>query len=97
MEIPLTYSVYRGDEMTSALWAEVSSLFSSEYGYYSESSPIRPGERIRMGVKRYERSYAVFSVFNWDYLDLIKIGKIDYAVSQARRYSSSQKKSRVVP
>ena len=54
----LTYSVYRGDEMTSSLWSEVSALFSTEYGYYSEHSPIRPGERIRMGVKHYEHSYA---------------------------------------
>ena len=53
-----TYSVCSGDEMTSALWTEVSELFSTEYGYYSEKSPIRPGGRIRMGVKRYERSYA---------------------------------------
>ena len=54
----LTYSVFRGDEMNSSAWTEVSELFSTEYGYYSDKSPIRPGERIRMGVKRYERSYA---------------------------------------
>ena len=53
----LTYSVSRGDEMSSSAWGEVSALFSSEYGRYSDKSPIRPGERIRMGVSRYERSY----------------------------------------
>jgi len=38
------------DEIT-----ESSQLFSNHYGFYSELSPIRPGERIRMGESRYRK------------------------------------------
>ena len=71
--------------MTSALWTEVSELFSSEYGCYSEKSPIRPGGRIRMGVKRYERSYA-----NADYrVALCRDGSRLIAEAVYREFSTS--------
>lgn len=54
----LTFSVRVGDEVSSAEWAEVSSLFSSEYGYYSAAAPRKAGERIRLGADYYRRSYA---------------------------------------
>ena len=54
----LTFSVRAGDEVSSAEWAEVSSLFSSEYGFYSKAAPQRAGERIRLCEGYYRRSYA---------------------------------------
>jgi SAM-dependent methyltransferase/GNAT superfamily N-acetyltransferase len=38
------------DEIT-----ESSQLFSNHYGFYSEFSPIRPGERIRLGKAHYRK------------------------------------------
>ena len=58
MRNELTFSVRVGDEVSSAEWAEVSSLFSSEYGYYSASAPSKAGERIRLGEGYYRRAYA---------------------------------------
>ena len=58
MNRELTFSVRSGDEVPSAEWAEVSSLFSSEYGFYSVAAPQRAGERIRLGEGYYRRSYA---------------------------------------
>ena len=52
------FSVRVGNEVSSAEWAEVSSLFSSEYGVYSDTAPQKAGERIRMGEGYYRRSYA---------------------------------------
>ena len=54
----LTYSVFRGDETASSAWDEVAELFSSDYGFYSSASPIRPGERIRLGAGYYRKFYA---------------------------------------
>ena len=54
----LTFSVRTGDEVSSAEWTEVSSLFSSEYGFYSKAAPQRAGERIRLSEGYYRRSYA---------------------------------------
>lgn len=58
MNSELTFSVRAGDEVVSAEWAEVSSLFSSAYGFYSAAAPQRAGERIRLGEGYYRRSYA---------------------------------------
>ena len=44
--------------MTLAQWQAVSRLFSSEYGVYSQSSPVRAGSRIRLGVGYYRRNYS---------------------------------------
>ena len=54
----LTFSVRAGDEVSSAEWSEVSTLFSSEYGVYSDAAPQKAGERIRLGEGYYRRSYA---------------------------------------
>ena len=54
----LDFSVIGGDAVSSRQWREVSALFSSAYGFYSERAPQRAGERIRLGVGYYERSYA---------------------------------------
>lgn len=54
----LDFSVISGDAVSSCQWREVSVLFSSSYGYYSDLSPRRAGERIRLGPGYYERSYA---------------------------------------
>ena len=54
----LDFSVIGGDAVSSLQWREVSALFSSAYGFYSERAPQRAGERIRLGVGYYERSYA---------------------------------------
>ena len=54
----LTFSVRTGDEVSSAEWAEVSSLFSTEYGFYSAAAPRKAGERICLGVGYYQRFYA---------------------------------------
>ena len=54
----LTFSVRVGDEVSSAEWSEVSSLFSSEYGVYSDVAPQKAGERIRLGEGYYRRCYA---------------------------------------
>lgn len=58
MRNELTFSVRTGDEVSSAEWIEVSSLFSAEYGFYSEAAPRKAGERIRLGEGYYRRSYA---------------------------------------
>ena len=52
------YSVFKGAEMTLAQWQAVSRLFSSEYGVYSRSSPVRAGLRVRLGTGYYRRNYA---------------------------------------
>ena len=52
------YSVFKGGEMTLAQWQAVSRLFSTEYGFYSPSSPVRAGLRVRLGVGYYRRNYA---------------------------------------
>ena len=52
------YSVFKGGEMTLAQWQAVSRLFSTEYGVYSQSSPVRAGLRVRLGVGYYQRNYA---------------------------------------
>ena len=44
--------------MTLAQWQAVSRLFSTEYGVYSQSSPVRAGLRVRLGVGYYQRNYA---------------------------------------
>lgn len=54
----LNFTVLPGASITAPVWGEVSALFSSEYGFYSLSAPQKAGERIRMGVKYYEKSYA---------------------------------------
>lgn len=54
----LRFVVVPGSEMDADGWRDVSSLFSSSYGIYSESSPVRGGERIKLGPGYYERSYA---------------------------------------
>lgn len=54
----LDFSVISGDAVSSCQWREVSALFSSAYGFYSERAPRRAGERIRLGSGYYERSYA---------------------------------------
>jgi SAM-dependent methyltransferase/GNAT superfamily N-acetyltransferase len=41
--------------LTEVEITESSQLFSNHYGFYSEFSPIRPGERIRMGKARYRK------------------------------------------
>ena len=42
-------------QLSEAEITESSHLFSNHYGFYSKFSPIRPGERIRMGKARYSR------------------------------------------
>ncbi len=55
----LTYSVRSGSALSDADWAEVSELFSSAYGFYSEKDPSgRAGRRIRLSPSYYQRSYA---------------------------------------
>ena len=55
----LTYSVRSGSALGDAEWAEVSTLFSSAYGFYSQKDPSgRAGRRIRLSSSYYRRSYA---------------------------------------
>ena len=55
----LDFSVIGGDAVSLCQWREVSALFSSAYGVYSDrAASQRAGERIRLGVGYYERSYA---------------------------------------
>jgi SAM-dependent methyltransferase/GNAT superfamily N-acetyltransferase len=42
-------------KLTEAEIMESSQLFSNHYGFYSEFSPIRPGERIRLGKAHYRK------------------------------------------
>ena len=54
----LTYSVLSGSALSDADWAEVSELFSSSYGVYSEKEPSgRAGRRIRLSPAYYRRAY----------------------------------------
>ena len=56
----LTYSVRSGSVIDDAEWVEVSELFSSSYGFYSQEDPAgRAGRRIRLSPGYYRRSYAV--------------------------------------
>ena len=55
----LTYSVRPGSALDDAEWGEVSELFSSAYGVYSDKEPSgRAGRRIRLSPGYYRRSYA---------------------------------------
>ena len=55
----LTYSVLSGSALSDADWAEVSELFSTSYGVYSEKEPSgRAGRRIRLSPSYYRRAYA---------------------------------------
>ena len=55
----LTYSVRSGSALSDDEWAEVSELFSSSYGFYSQNDPSgRAGRRIRLSPDYYRRSYA---------------------------------------
>ena len=55
----LTYSVLSGSALGDAEWVEVSELFSSSYGFYSEKDPSgRAGRRIRLSPSYYRRAYA---------------------------------------
>ena len=55
----LTYSVRLGSSLDDAEWVEVSELFSSSYGFYSEKDPSgRAGRRIRLSSSYYQRAYA---------------------------------------
>ena len=54
----LTFSVRGGDEVSPAEWSEVSSLFSTEYGFYSAAAPRKAGDRICLGSGYYQRFYA---------------------------------------
>ncbi|KHD05472.1 hypothetical protein PN36_12395 [Candidatus Thiomargarita nelsonii] len=42
-------------KLTEGEITESSQLFSNHYGFYSKFSPIRPGERIRMGKAHYRK------------------------------------------
>ena len=55
----LRYSVCSGAALGDAEWAEVSELFSSSYGFYSERDPSgRAERRIRLSPSYYRRVYA---------------------------------------
>ena len=55
----LAYSVRSGSALGDAEWAEVSELFSSSYGFYSEKDPSgRAGRHIRLSPSYYRRAYA---------------------------------------
>jgi len=54
----LNFTVLPGEGVSASVWSEVSALFSSEYGFYSQQAPLKAGERIRLGVGYYEKSYA---------------------------------------
>ena len=55
----LRYLVCSGSGLGDAEWAEVSELFSSSYGFYSEKEPSgRAGRRIRLSPSYYRRAYA---------------------------------------
>jgi len=54
----LNFTVVPGESVSASAWSEVSALFSSEYGFYSQQAPSKAGERIRLGVGYYEKSYA---------------------------------------
>lgn len=58
MKKELTFSVRAGSDVSSVEWAEVSSLFSTEYGFYSVVAPRKAGERICLGAGYYQRFYA---------------------------------------
>jgi len=49
-----------GDRLTADLAKELSEVFSSSYGVWSDSAPapLRPGARIRMSVAKYMADYA---------------------------------------
>lgn len=52
MRVDVEFSWTRGDQVSSALLAECSALFSAQYGVWSDHAPFRPGERIRMSPER---------------------------------------------
>jgi len=55
-----SYSVISGDRLTDADCEELSRVFSTFYGTWSEKapSPLKPGSRIRMSAQRYREWYA---------------------------------------
>ena len=55
----LTCSVHSGSALGDTEWAEVSELFSSSYGFYSDKDPSdHAGRRIRLLPSYYRRAYA---------------------------------------
>ena len=55
----LRFEVVSGEKVSDALWREVASLFSAEYGTYSAAEPTgKAGRPIRLGTRYYQASYA---------------------------------------
>lgn len=55
-----SFEAMPGDRLTADLAKELSEVFSSSYGVWSDSAPapLRPGARIRMSVAKYMADYA---------------------------------------
>ena len=55
-----SFEAMTGDRLTADLAKELSEVFSSSYGVWSDSAPapLRPGARIRMSVAKYMADYA---------------------------------------
>ncbi len=55
-----SFEAITGDRLTADLAKELSEVFSSSYGVWSDSAPapLRPGARIRMSVAKYMADYA---------------------------------------
>lgn len=59
----LVYSVKEALKMTTEEFGECAELFSNSYGRYSQESPIRPGENVKMGLAFFERRFKKENIY----------------------------------
>ena len=55
----IQYENMNTQKLTDDMLKECASLFSTNYGNYSESSEIRPGEEVRMSAAYYKKNYCL--------------------------------------
>ena len=61
--LELVYSVKEALKMTTEEFGECAELFSNSYGRYSQQSPIRPGENVKMGLSFFERRFKKENIY----------------------------------
>ena len=53
----ISYINLPSESLTDEQIRQCSDLFSNNYGKYANSSPIRPGKQVHMGVEYYKKNY----------------------------------------
>ena len=61
--LDLAYSVKESMKMTTEELKECAELFNNSYGRYSQESPIRPGENVKMGLAFFEKRFKKDNIY----------------------------------